>query len=469
MSSWIIQMLIASSLLMLAVLSLRTYVAKRFGAKAAYILWCAPALRMILPPLPESWIGFRPDTVSVTLAKLPATPSLSFPATHSIIDWQNLGLMIWLSGAVAFLTWHSLRYLQFTGAARSSADWLYAENNIEVATSPVIASPVAFGFLNKTVLLPMDFADRYSPVEQRLSLAHELAHHRRHDLPVNFGALVLLTLHWFNPLAHIAHRAFRLDQEAACDQQILVGVSAEERQSYGIALVKSATAGTPLVACATAEASTLKTRLRRIADRADSRPGLWILPPLAIASALVTASIAQPHPARPFPVQRSAAMPPARALAFAPIANRTSAAITVTVPRLLKLEQAERATSAKLAAHAPSSRPNKTIAKQAGPVLAAAYPPDEPPAPAQTLAAATFASACQAAQTQQVFSQDHNGERVVIVACDGAVGTFTTATTEAGLLSARADIEQMELLSIEQRASAIMSVDRALTQLRPTS
>jgi beta-lactamase regulating signal transducer with metallopeptidase domain len=77
MSSWIIQMLIASSLLMLAVLSLRTYVAKRFGAKAAYILWCAPALRMILPPLPESWIGFRPDTVSVALAKLPATASLT--------------------------------------------------------------------------------------------------------------------------------------------------------------------------------------------------------------------------------------------------------------------------------------------------------------------------------------------------------------------------------------------------------
>ena len=61
------------------------------------------------------------------------------------------------------------------------------------------------------------FARRFTPAEQRLALAHELAHHRRGDLFADLAALLVLALHWFNPIAHRAYRAFRVDQEQACD------------------------------------------------------------------------------------------------------------------------------------------------------------------------------------------------------------------------------------------------------------
>ncbi|MEY4889909.1 MAG: hypothetical protein RIQ75_1039 [Pseudomonadota bacterium] len=65
------------------------------------------------------------------------------------------------------------------------------------------------------VVVPADFADRYDAAEQRFALAHEVTHHRRGDLIANFAGLAVLALHWFNPVAHIAWRAFRMDQEPA--------------------------------------------------------------------------------------------------------------------------------------------------------------------------------------------------------------------------------------------------------------
>jgi bla regulator protein blaR1 len=57
MMGWFIDTLIASSVLMGLVLLLRRPVAHRFGPRVAYALWLLPALRMVLPPLPDSGAG----------------------------------------------------------------------------------------------------------------------------------------------------------------------------------------------------------------------------------------------------------------------------------------------------------------------------------------------------------------------------------------------------------------------------
>ena len=45
--------LIASALLMAVVLLIRVPVRRAFGPSVAYALWALPAIRMVLPPLPE--------------------------------------------------------------------------------------------------------------------------------------------------------------------------------------------------------------------------------------------------------------------------------------------------------------------------------------------------------------------------------------------------------------------------------
>ena len=83
--------------------------------------------------------------------------------------------------------------------------------------------PLAFGVLAHYVAFPRDFAERYDAAERELALAHELGHHARGDLLANWAALVVLALHWFNPLAWRAFRAFRADQEMANDARVLAG------------------------------------------------------------------------------------------------------------------------------------------------------------------------------------------------------------------------------------------------------
>jgi hypothetical protein len=146
----------------------------------------------------------------------------------------------------------------------------------------------------KSVIVPADFEHRYDAQEQRLAVAHELTHHDRHDVPVNFAALAVLSLHWWNPVAHFAHRAFRLDQEAACDAIVLDGASADERHAYGSALFKSAMGQVPLAACAMGATTTLKARLRRIvAGQVEgrlARPGAALAAFLVLGGVAVTAS-----------------------------------------------------------------------------------------------------------------------------------------------------------------------------------
>jgi beta-lactamase regulating signal transducer with metallopeptidase domain len=284
MIGWTLETLVASTLLMLVVLALRGPVARRFGPHAAYLLWLLPALRMILPRLPEGAIPVEKVPAHIDIAKLIAAAALrgaqaptgaatqTVAATSQVtVDWLSFGMIAWLGGAAAYLAWQLGRHHRFMCVALEHADKGFLRGGIKVRLSPVVSGPLAAGIFHRHILLPEDFEQRYTSAEQQLALAHELAHHRRGDLIANGAALVMLALHWFNPIAHWAYRAFRADQELACDATVLVAAP-ESRSDYGRALIKSAAAGTPgAAACALGPATELKRRITMIALSTRSR------------------------------------------------------------------------------------------------------------------------------------------------------------------------------------------------------
>jgi bla regulator protein BlaR1 len=268
---------------MLVVLVLRGPVARRFGAQAAYLLWLLPALRMILPRLPK----FAEEPVQavpihfdiariVAAATAPAHQAASttlspVAVSQPSIDWLMVTLLVWLGGAAVYLAWQLGRHHRFMSIALEHADAGFLRSGIKVRLSPVVTGPLAAGIFHRHILLPEDFEQRYNGAEQRLALAHELAHHRRGDLIANGAALAMLALHWFNPIAHWAYRAFRNDQELACDATVL-GASPESGTDYGRALIKSARAGMAgTAACALGPTTELKRRIMMIAHSTRSR------------------------------------------------------------------------------------------------------------------------------------------------------------------------------------------------------
>lgn len=289
MSGWMIEALIASTVLMLVVLALREPVSRRFGPRITYALWLLPALRMVLPPLPENWATAHVAPV----AKVSVLIGQAAPVVqNSGTTWVLAFAAVWAIGSLAFLGWHMASYRRFASLVRQDCAPLCAHDAFTVQASRIVRSPLAFGVVRKMVVVPADFADRYDPAEQLFALEHEVAHHRRGDLIANLVGLAVLALHWFNPVAHMAWRAFRLDQEAACDALVLCDASPADRHAYGSALVKSATGGVPLAACTMTAQTGLKTRLRRIVEgRLPPMPGGAALAALLVIGGLaVTAS-----------------------------------------------------------------------------------------------------------------------------------------------------------------------------------
>jgi beta-lactamase regulating signal transducer with metallopeptidase domain len=336
MTIWLIETMIAASVLMLAVLILRRPVLRHFGPRAAYLLWLAPALRMVLPVLPDGWASPALSGVQNVVVVLAGNSSQSLQspaATGGGTVWLMVLAGLWLGGASLFFLQHLMSYWAFTRDIRADAELLFTQGRIRVARSHAVISPIAFGIFGKLIIVPGDFTHRFDETEQQLALAHESFHHRRGDMIVNIAALAILSLHWFNPLAHYAHRVFRLDQEAACDDLVLAGTTPAQRQAYGTALYKSATGGVPLVACAMGTASQLKARLQCIAtgtQRPASLSAMGLMVALVFGGLAATASgmVVPPVSAGlhvPILVQNKATIAPIRVAIARPVTVRATA------------------------------------------------------------------------------------------------------------------------------------------------
>ena len=305
MSGWIAETLIASTALMVVVLLVRKPVRAHVDPRLAYALWALPALRMMLPPLPGAWrwsalwapTFSRANDLPIVAGVL--NPERMPPAVldHAVMTTLGYGVRLafvppvvtddgapllallsgfWLLGAFVFLAHHLIRHHLFCrqilrGARRVRP---IAEGRVHMIESTATSGPLAFGIRRKYVAFPADFAERYDAEERTLALAHELGHHARGDLLANWAALVVLALHWFNPVAWRAFRAFRADQEMANDARVLAGRAPALRHAYGRAIVKSAHGGALSAACHLHTINDVKGRLKMLTTTRKTRARL---------------------------------------------------------------------------------------------------------------------------------------------------------------------------------------------------
>ena len=275
MIGWAIEALIASALLMAVVLVIRAPVRRHFGPGIAYALWALPVIRLLLPPLPQihsaapQLLTRASETMTIYVIE-PLGGSAAAPASlYSSLGPALAGL--WGAGAAAFLIWHAFGHWRFCRRMIDSSTCTEHAGDIEVIETSAASGPLAFGIFRRYVAFPRDFAERYDDDERELALLHELGHHQRGDLIANWVALAVLALHWFNPLAWRAFRAFRADQEMANDALVLAGRSAIDRHTYACAIVKAAHGGAVSAACHLHTIQDLKGRLRMLTTGRRSR------------------------------------------------------------------------------------------------------------------------------------------------------------------------------------------------------
>jgi len=266
MTAWLIDTLLYTGVLIALVLLLRRPVARYFGPKLAYALWALPALRLMLPPieLPAS-MAPQPaplgDQALLALAMAAQAYPAEAPAPTPLWERTDLWLAFWLASAAVFLAWRIKSYLCMRRELLAEARPVGEVGRIRLVETPAVSSPVAFGLRDKVVALPPLFMAMEDRPARDLAIAHELAHHRGHDIAANFAAQPLLALHWFNPLAWVGWRAMRRDQEAACDARVLDRANGGNRAAYAQAITKAASGRALLFAGALDRPRTLHRRL----------------------------------------------------------------------------------------------------------------------------------------------------------------------------------------------------------------
>lgn len=319
------EVLLTSSVLILALTALRFALRGRICSRLQYALWLLAALRLLVPvsigtspvsvlgaaeaipayvearqsagdapaadentpfPVPAQDLPMEALYPPQTALPEPALPEPALPALETILRW------VWLGGAAGFGLWMLAVNLRFGAQLRRSRWKLYkADGPVPVYVSGAAETPCLFGLLRPAIYLPPSCAEE--PTVLRHALAHEQAHYRHGDHLWALVRCLCLALYWFDPLVWLAAALSRRDGELSCDESALAALGEEERISYGrtlLALAVRRSGPSPLLHTATTMsmgAGGLKERIRLIAQKPRT---LWPAAALAVGSAALLAA-----------------------------------------------------------------------------------------------------------------------------------------------------------------------------------
>ena len=254
--------IVGGSALILVVLALRLTLRNQLPRRIFPALWCAAALRLLLPVeiptrlsvwnlLREPSAAQNGGAISQTLTPFPALAQAvpAAPTQSGTAVQANWLLLIWAVCAALLAAYFAIGYAcmvrRFRGkriAPQPSIDALldrfHFPSDPRICATKNRRAPLTFGVRRPTVLLPDDL--RVGEAEFQLVLAHELAHIRRRDCLRKVLMTVCLCLYWWNPLVwamvHLANR----DMELACDEAVLRTLGPKCRKAYALTLLAMA-------------------------------------------------------------------------------------------------------------------------------------------------------------------------------------------------------------------------------------
>ena len=250
----------SGSAMILLVLALRLLLKKHLPRGIFPVLWCAAAVRLLLPItipthlsvwnlLHTSAAAQANGVISDALTPFPslATNSTAKPAAD--IAGISPMLLVWLVCAILLAAYFVIGYAcmvrRFRGtrlAPQPSIDALLDRfrfsRDPHICVSNSRRAPLTFGVFRPTVLLPEDLPVR--DAQFQLVLAHELAHIRRKDCLRKLLLTVCLCLYWWNPLVWLMVWLANRDMELACDEAVLRALGPDHKKAYALTLLDMA-------------------------------------------------------------------------------------------------------------------------------------------------------------------------------------------------------------------------------------
>ena len=181
---------------------------------------------MMSPPLQMVEVEAIPDAFDTTGTTLPE-PSVGW-------SWMQWGAAIYLVGiliVVGFRLLGSFQLSRLMRVANSVQPKLEAQvkrmaeargirRHLRILESKSVKVPMTWGVWAPCLVLPRA-AVEWNDVDLNAALEHELAHIRNFDAARRWLGTAVSAIWWPHPLVWLASRAWRVEQERACDDAVL--------------------------------------------------------------------------------------------------------------------------------------------------------------------------------------------------------------------------------------------------------
>lgn len=292
------EMSFVGAVMVCGILLVRAAGYRRVSKQTFLVLWMAAALRFLtpwqLPWGPEFW-GYLPENQKlwgesaaeemevpvsgVTVAEeqevsvssmtgenqqpetVPAGRELGekvgesyetqlYPAAGTLRSpgWYPVLRVIWLLGAAAVGVYFAIQYLIHRRKMREllpAEDWPAVESwrerheavqRIRVFYTDYYDTPFSMGIFRKKIVLTREI--RHFSVERLQDiLEHEAVHLRRLDSLWKLAGILVVILHWFNPLAWLMLKKLEEDLEVSCDERVIRAYGTDARKRYAKTLL----------------------------------------------------------------------------------------------------------------------------------------------------------------------------------------------------------------------------------------
>ena len=155
-------------------------------------------------------------------------------------QWFDIMAKLWLSGIVIFAVYEIIKYWR---SAHSIKNFIFEkeedpENNLTYYLIPDDTyGPCTIGFFRQKIVIPESF-----PLHPDFVMVykHEGAHLKNHDNLVKLLCLLVLCVHWMNPVAYLLLLLYIDTAEIVSDSVAVEGCPKEKRKDYAKLLVLEA-------------------------------------------------------------------------------------------------------------------------------------------------------------------------------------------------------------------------------------
>lgn len=114
------------------------------------------------------------------------------------------------------------------------------KKEVQFICSKYCKSPTVSGILSSILLFPI-CRERMEADKCEYMFKHELVHIKHHDLLIKYTGLLVMAIHWYNPLVYAMFHEISVISEMYCDSVVIRGKGEEERKKYSDLILTLAT------------------------------------------------------------------------------------------------------------------------------------------------------------------------------------------------------------------------------------